>query len=70
MELRNHYGNHVLGTYCETLVGGNNWHLRLWRQIRPERAQNVHTDVPFLAYVNQHILIYSLAKLLRIVFCL
>jgi len=38
IELRNDYGNDILGTCWESLVGGN--HLRMWRQDGPTATTN------------------------------
>ncbi len=43
IELRNDFGNDIIGTCWESLVGGN--HLRMWRQST--------TNAVFLAYVNR-----------------
>lgn len=55
IELRNDYGNDVLGTCWESLVGGN--HLRMWRQDGPTAT----TNAVFLAYVNQRVTLFSLS---------
>ena len=43
IELRNDFGNDIIGTCWESLVGGN--HFRMWRQST--------TKALFLAYVNR-----------------
>ena len=55
IELRNDYGNDILGTCWESLVGGN--HLRMWRQDGPTAT----TNALFLAYVNQRVTLFSLS---------
>ena len=47
MELRQDYGNRLLGTCWESFFGGN--HLRMWRQ----NGTDATTNALFLAYVNK-----------------